>query len=105
MNRHFFKVSVLSVLLSFWLAASAIAGNIISVEVANAPESNLTLTVKAIASAKRNLTINIYEFTSTPIADAIAERIQAGVHVEILAENQIVGGISEPGKAVQKRLV
>ncbi|MGE3260144.1 MAG: phosphatidylserine/phosphatidylglycerophosphate/cardiolipin synthase family protein [Bacteriovoracia bacterium] len=102
MKRKLLGVSVLSLLLSFWFAASAVA---IPVEVGNAPENDLALTLKAISGAKRNLFINIYEFTSDPIADAIEERIQAGVNVEILAENQPVGGLSKEGRAVQARLV
>jgi cardiolipin synthase len=103
MNCRFLPVSILSLILSFFLTVSAIAA--ISVDVANAPESDLALTLKAISGAKRSLAVNIYEFTSPSIADALVAKIKSGVHVDILAENQPVGGMSKEGKAIQQQVL
>lgn len=75
------------------------------VHLSHAPENNLELTLSAIRNAKRSLLFNIYEFTEPRIADALIERIQAGVHVEILREGEPVGGISEAARAIEKRLI
>lgn len=84
-----------------WLAR-AVA---VPVEVGEAPDNNLKLTVQAIHSAKRSLYINIYEMKSNEIADAIVERIGAGVHVEILNEGQPVGGVSDVALEIRERIV
>src|SRR4051794_22466155 len=68
------------------------------VEVAEAPATDLALILHAIHSANHSLRINIYELTSLDIVDAIIERIQKGVHVEILEEGQPVGGFSNKEK-------
>jgi phosphatidylserine/phosphatidylglycerophosphate/cardiolipin synthase-like enzyme len=73
-------------------------------EVAEAPTSNLNLTVNAIRSAKRSIFLNIYEFTSPEIAEAIVAQVQAGVHVEILEEGQPVGGLSPAAKGIQDQI-
>ena len=77
----------------------------IRLEVSEAPTSNLQMTVNAIRSAKQSLFLNIYELTSAEIADAIADRIHAGVHVELLEEGQPVGGLSPAARGIQDRLV
>lgn len=75
------------------------------VQLANSPKNNLALTLSAIRSAKKSLLINIYEFTEPAIADAIIERIQAGIHVEILQEGQPVGGIQASAREIERRLL
>jgi phosphatidylserine/phosphatidylglycerophosphate/cardiolipin synthase-like enzyme len=75
------------------------------VRVSNAPENDLDLTVQAIESAQESLLVNIYELSSTEITNALVDRIQAGVHVEILEEGQPVGGMSAASRATQSRLV
>ena len=72
--------------------------------VAEAPGTNLSLNLGAIKSAKKNLLINIYEFTSKDIKDAIIERIHAGVQVKILEEGQPVGGFSAQARAVKEEI-
>lgn len=83
-----------------WVVFSSVEGWAFPLEVAESPGSNLTLTVKAIQSAKNTLAINIYEFTSTEVKDAIIDRIQAGVQVQILEEGQPVGGLSQAARAI-----
>lgn len=84
-----------------WLAGfSATQGWAFPLEVAESPGSNLNLTVKAIRSAKNTLNINIYEFTSSEVKDAILDRIRAGVQVQILEEGQPVGGFSAAAKEI-----
>src|SRR4051812_33453010 len=60
----------------------------ITVHLSESPTNDLTLTLKAIKSAQSSLYINVYEMTSAKIADAIRERVEAGVHVEVLEEGQ-----------------
>jgi len=88
------------------LAAFFISGaaNAFTVDVANAPSNNLALTVSAIQSAKQSLFINIYELTSSEIEQAIINRIQAGVNVQILEEGQPVGGFSAAARGVQAQI-
>jgi len=75
------------------------------VQLANSPQNSLALTLSAIHSAKKELLINIYEFTEPRIADAILERIQAGVHVELLQEGEPVGGMSQAAQKIKQKLV
>lgn len=70
----------------------------IRVEVAEAPTSNLALTLKAIASAKKSISLNIYELSSPEITNALVEKIQDGVMVNILEEGQPVAGMSPEAK-------
>lgn len=76
----------------------------VQIKVAEAPYNDLALTIQTIETAKKHLLVNIYELTSPVIADALAERIAAGVHVEILEEGQPVGGMSKAAKAIVGRL-
>jgi cardiolipin synthase len=76
-----------------------------SVQVAEAPTSNLALTISAIQSAKKSLLVNIYEMSSSDIADAIIERVEAGVQVEILEEGQPVGGMSKGAREIQNQII
>jgi phosphatidylserine/phosphatidylglycerophosphate/cardiolipin synthase-like enzyme len=75
-----------------------------SLEVSEAPTSNLNLTVGAIRSAKQSILLNIYELSSPEIADALVSQIQAGVHVEILEEGQPVGGMSAAAKGIESQI-
>lgn len=75
------------------------------VQLANSPQNNLALTLSAIRSARKSLLINIYEFTEPTIADAIVERIRAGIHVEILQEGEPVGGIQTSSREIERRLL
>ncbi|HUP57339.1 MAG TPA: phospholipase D-like domain-containing protein [Bdellovibrionota bacterium] len=75
------------------------------VEVAEAPTSDLNLTLRAIRSARKTLQINAYELTSKVIAEAIRERIRAGVDVDILQEGEAVGGFPEDGVPIRRALV
>ena len=77
----------------------------IQVEVSNAPDDNLSLTLSAIQRAKRSVHLNIYEFTSVPIAEALISQVQRGVSTDILQEGQIVGGVSAISKGIQSDIV
>jgi phosphatidylserine/phosphatidylglycerophosphate/cardiolipin synthase-like enzyme len=73
-------------------------------EVAEAPTTTLPLTVGAIKGAQRSILLNIYEFSSVDIAEALLERIRAGVHVEIIQEGQPVGGMSAAARGIQAQI-
>jgi phosphatidylserine/phosphatidylglycerophosphate/cardiolipin synthase-like enzyme len=83
---------------------SAQAAWSIDVQVAEAPTTDLQLTVNAINSARESLLVNIYELSSPEIADALTNRIQAGVKVQILEEGQPVGGMSAASKGIVSQL-
>jgi phosphatidylserine/phosphatidylglycerophosphate/cardiolipin synthase-like enzyme len=74
------------------------------VEAAEAPTTTLSLTVGAIKSAKKSVLLNIYEFSSVDIAEALLDRIRAGVRVEILQEGQPVGGMSAAARGIQAQI-
>ena len=76
-----------------------------TVDVSEAPTTNLGLTISAIQSAQHTLLLNIYELSSPEIADALVGRIQAGVNVRIIEEGQPVGGMSAAAKGIQSQLV
>lgn len=75
------------------------------VSVSESPKNNLALTLKAIQSAKKSLFLNMYEFTSDAIADALIQKIEEGIRVEILEEGQPVGKMSKQGVAIKDSLV
>ena len=77
----------------------------IRVEVAEAPTSNLALTLKAIRSAKKSIDLNIYELSSPEITDALVEKIQGGVLVNILEEGQPVAGMSPEAKQMAEKIM
>ena len=87
--------------LTFLLSTSAFA---FSVDVSEAPTNDLNLTVSAIHSARKSILLNIYELNAPDISSALLERIQAGIHVEILEEGEPVGGFSKASKSVLAQL-
>jgi phosphatidylserine/phosphatidylglycerophosphate/cardiolipin synthase-like enzyme len=103
MGIRYVEKIVLGILLVLGFAAPAFAD--FSVRVAEAPTNNLALTVSAIQHAHQSIYLNIYEFTSPDIADALIGRINAGVHVEVLEEGQPVGGMSAAAKGIQAQVV
>jgi phosphatidylserine/phosphatidylglycerophosphate/cardiolipin synthase-like enzyme len=70
----------------------------------NAPTDDLALTVSSISSAQKSIFLNIYELSSPNIADALIERISAGIPVVILEEGSPVGGLSTASKGIQNQL-
>jgi phosphatidylserine/phosphatidylglycerophosphate/cardiolipin synthase-like enzyme len=74
------------------------------VQVGTAPENSLSLILGAIGSAKRSLLINIYEFTSPEITQAIIDRINHGVHVEMLLEGTPIPQMSAASRGLQAQI-
>lgn len=101
------KLGLLSRLVGVYLLVLTLSFEVFGfpVQLANSPQNSLALTLSAIHSAQKELLINIYEFTEPSIADAILERIQAGVHVELLQEGEPVGGMSQPAQEIKQELV
>ncbi|MBC7693571.1 MAG: hypothetical protein H7222_17530 [Methylotenera sp.] len=90
---------------SFGLSVEAVNVQAAQIEVADAPDSDLALTLSAISGARRSLAVNIYELTSPQIADALLERIKSGIHVDILEEGQPVGGLATAARGIQTQLI
>lgn len=82
-----------------------IYANAVQVKVSEAPSDALEMTLAAIHSANHSIFMNAYELSSADIANAIVDRVKAGVTVQILEEGQPVGGLSKPGKAIQQQIV
>lgn len=76
----------------------------VPVKVAEAPYNDLALTVQAIETAQQYILLNIYELSSPEIIEALTDRIQAGVHVEILEEGQPAFGMAPAEKRAQQGL-
>jgi phosphatidylserine/phosphatidylglycerophosphate/cardiolipin synthase-like enzyme len=102
--QGFWPSTVYLATLALGLLAPAIT-QAFPVELSYAPDTDLALTVRAIESAKQSIHLNIYELTSPDIANALIDRVHAGVHVEILEEGRPVGGMSTVGKGIQSQIV
>jgi cardiolipin synthase A/B len=87
------------------LGLASWTANATSVRPAEAPGNDLGLTVDAIESAQTSILINSYELSSTEIANAVLDRINAGIQVSILQEGQPVGGLSSASKSVEAELI
>ncbi len=61
--------------------------------------------MQAIQSAKNSIEINIYEFSSDTIQDALLLAIKRGVRIRILIEGDPVGGMSNSGKETMATLL
>ncbi|MGZ3650053.1 MAG: phospholipase D-like domain-containing protein [Bdellovibrionota bacterium] len=101
--KNLSRVLFLSLAAAFAVISQAKAD--FAVEVAEAPGSNLALTVEAIQSARQSIFLNIYELTSPEVADALIRQIGAGVQVQILEEGQPVGGMSAAAKGIESQIV
>lgn len=75
------------------------------VQVAQAPLTNLSLTVSAISGAKSSIKLNIYELSSREISNALIKQIRAGVCVEMLVEGEPVGGLSDKAVEIQSKII
>lgn len=71
-----------------------------SVTVFVSPDSSYNEVINFIDSARDELIISIYEFTSADIAHAVNRAVDRGVRVKILAEGGPVGGMPEEEKGV-----
>jgi cardiolipin synthase A/B len=88
-----------------WAIFGSTASEAFPVEVAEAPQNDLSLTLKAIDSARHSLAVNIYELSSQDITDALVRKINEGIKVEILEEGQPVGSYSAEQIGRQHELV
>ncbi len=64
------------------------------------PDCSLELYLNCIDQAKYEILVNVYEFSSPGMADALIEARKRGVNVTVLIEGGPVGGISPEGNAV-----
>jgi|688.fasta_scaffold52567_4 cardiolipin synthase len=75
-----------------------------TLDVSESPRSNLVLSLRAILSAQKSIAMNAYELTSNEVADALIQKINEGIRVELLQEGQPVGGLEPEGEHIQKRI-
>ncbi len=61
------------------------------------PDNTQELLLSVINSAKKELIVNIYEFSSPVISKALVDQIKKGITLEILIEGQPFGGKVSPG--------
>ena len=64
------------------------------------PDNSNKVFLQAVASANRTVHVNVYEFSSRVMAQALTDAHERGVDVSILVEGGPVGGISPEEKAV-----
>jgi cardiolipin synthase A/B len=64
------------------------------------PDCSLELYENCISQAKYEILVNVYEFSSPGMADALIDARKRGVNVTVLIEGGPVGGISPEGNAV-----
>ena len=70
----------------------------------NAPESSLRAVMDEISSAEKEVLVNLYQFRSQEIAQALMGAMSRGVKVRILVEGGPVGGIPDEEMAVLSAL-
>lgn len=63
------------------------------------PDNDQSLLTQTIDSAHQEILINVYQFDSPEITQALVHRISQGVTVKILLEGQPLGKISDAGNA------
>jgi len=64
------------------------------------PDCSLEVYTELVDSAERELLVNVYEFSSSTMADELIEARKRGVSVTVLLEGGPVGGISDEEKTV-----
>jgi len=64
------------------------------------PDNSNKVFLQAVASANRTIHVNVYEFSSQVMAQALTDAHERGIDVSILVEGGPVGGISPEEKAV-----
>ena len=101
------SVALLRLVLVLSFSLSPVVASAMSVETAEAPTNDLALIVGAIKTAQTSIRMNIYEFTSPDITQALIDRINAGVDVEVLQEGQlaVTRRISTAGLAIQSQIL
>jgi cardiolipin synthase A/B len=70
-----------------------------------APDNDQQLLTQTLQSAQRELIINVYQFDSPAVAQAILEKIQSGITVQILLEGTPIPRISDQEKKTISEVV
>jgi phosphatidylserine/phosphatidylglycerophosphate/cardiolipin synthase-like enzyme len=68
------------------------------------PDCSLELYLNCIEQADHEILLNVYEFSSPIMADALTSARKRGVNVTVLVEGGPVGGITPEGNAIFERL-
>ena len=68
------------------------------------PDSSATVFSAAVASVRRSLYVNVYEFTSPALAQTLVDARNRGTEVLVLVEGGPVGGISPEEKTILSML-
>lgn len=71
----------------------------------SSPDNSFATLVSLLNSAKTSIDLNVYEFQSTPLLDAIKNALARGVKVRLFLEGQPVGGLVDQGKYVAQQIV
>jgi len=103
MKQHIRKC-LCQFLCTLFILAPNLSANAITIHVADSPETNLSLALTAINSAKKELVMNAYELNSPEIASALQKKIKS-IPVTILLEGQPVGGMGEAGIQIRDLIV
>ena len=71
----------------------------------SSPDNSYNTLVSLINSATTSIDLNVYEFQSTQLLDAIKSAIARGVKVRVFLEGEPVGGLIDQGKYVAQEIV
>ena len=80
--------------------ANSTAHAAIPIQMGLSPDNSRELLFSAIASARSEILINIYQFDRKDLTDLLISKIQSGLTLRILIEGEPVGKISSGGKKV-----
>lgn len=93
-----------AVFTSFFASTSMATTGALPARFGLAPDNNQELVLDVINGARKQLLINIYQFDSAPILEAIKVAIRRDVTVKILIEGEPVAGITPMGKKIISQL-
>lgn len=69
-----------------------------------APDASTRIFSDAVDAARKEIDVNVYEFTSPSMAGSLASARHKGINVTVLVEGGPVGGIGGPEKSIINRL-
>jgi cardiolipin synthase len=71
----------------------------------SSPDNSFETLVSLINSAQSSIDLNVYEFQSIQLLDAMKNALARGVKVRVFLEGQPVGGLVDQGKYVAQQIV
>lgn len=106
MRPHRFGIRDFKFLALFFAAFSLIgpSASAFPARLGISPDNNGELLISTILGARTKLYVNIYELESEPITDALIDRIEAGVTLEMLIEGRPLPRVSQESRDLLLRI-